>query len=232
MAASLLNHVPAALLVLDPASWSVTYANERALDFLPGSLGPGSVALSLPDLLPPSTAEALAEVYREGRNRSFDEVVRRLPSRGETFWDLSLIPLGADGQPQRVLLCAVDVTEQVRLREGLRGAVAGEAERTEELAAIVAAFPDGLILTDAQGIVFFANTRAAEVLGVGRPDLGQADACGLLGGSGEDFPCEALRGEGGAESPVGSGPRRGGRSTSQRMPRPYGNATAASWAPR
>ena len=195
MAASLLNHVPAALLVLDPAGWSVTYANERALDFLPGALGRGSVALSLPDLLPPSTAAVLAEVYHEGRSRSFDEVVRRLPSRGETFWNLSLIPLPSDGRPKRVLLCAVDVTEQVRLREGLRGAVAGEAERTEELAAIVAAFPDGLILTDAQGIVFFANTRAAEVLGVGRTDLGQADACGLLGGKGEGLPCEALRGK-------------------------------------
>jgi len=195
VAASLLNHVPVALLVLDPANWSVSYANERALDFLPESLGRGSVALSLPDLLQPSTAEVLEGVRREGRSRGFDEVMRQLPSRGETFWNLSLIPLGAPGPPQRVLLCAVDVTEQVGLREGLRGAVAREAERTEELSAIVAAFPDGLILTDAQGIVLFANSRAAEVLGLGRPDLDQADACGLLGGKGEGFPCEALRGE-------------------------------------
>ncbi|MBI4300928.1 MAG: PAS domain S-box protein, partial [Chloroflexi bacterium] len=81
------------------------------------------------------------------------------PGRGTTYWDWTLTPIkSALGQVEALVFSLMDVTDRIRWETVL-------AESEEKYRRIVETATEGIWLTDAEGKVFFCNSKLAEMLG-------------------------------------------------------------------
>ena len=88
------------------------------------------------------------------------------PGRGQTYWDLTGVPLvEADGAVRDVLVVTVDTTEQTMNRRRVEELAQSAAQRAAELETIITNMPDGVIIASPRGEVRLMNTTARAMVG-------------------------------------------------------------------
>ncbi|MGE0159515.1 MAG: PAS domain S-box protein [Gemmatimonadales bacterium] len=123
----------------------------------------------LPELGARGIDAMLGEVVRSGRACTAEEVPLGAGPRGaETaHWTLTCAPLDFGGRVERVVLCAQDVTHQVRARRGLE-----QSEGT--FRRIVTQIQAGLAQTDLEGRFCLTNEAFRQIVGRTEQELRQA----------------------------------------------------------
>ncbi len=87
------------------------------------------------------------------------------PERGLTYWDWTLHPeRDALGKVEALVLCLADVTERVKAHEALR-------QSEENFRALADNANDGIVIANEEGVLEYANSRAAEIIGRGTEGL-------------------------------------------------------------
>ncbi len=118
----ILAQVPAAITTLHGPDHRFTFANNRYQRLMDGRVRIGqTVAETLPEVAEQGFIELLDNVYRSSQTFEGKEIALLLAQPGSApvqhYLDFTYQPLpNAHGQPQGVLVFAVDVTEQVRTR--------------------------------------------------------------------------------------------------------------------
>lgn len=194
--ANALLQATAAPLVLLDRDFIVLDANaaaERAFDDGLGALVGRGLFDSLPHAAAREFHHELKEVLRSGRPVRFEK-----PAEGRTL-RVEVLPLvGGDGQPERLAVYCLDVTEQTLLRAA--DTLAGEIDRR------VAGCED-VIGTLRQVCAELVTVLQLRMAWIGRKD--ENGSIGIIACSGQEMDCEAelrraaLRWD---ETPAGRGP--------------------------
>jgi two-component system phosphate regulon sensor histidine kinase PhoR len=158
---AIFDSVPVGLMVVGVEDGVIRTANNayaRFIDeqFVGGDLAGRKAALVQPTGATTPLPENAEEQYLTGlRNLAEGRTsitVREFaypdfPGRGETYWDLTGVPLfEADGAVNDVLVLTVDTTEQTLNRRKVEELAATAAQRAAELEAIIANMPDGVAI--------------------------------------------------------------------------------------
>ena len=127
-----------------------------------------TIVEAIPDLPARGMPPLMDRVYRTGRTVSTREVrLSTGPGREETYWNTDRVPLhDPDGAVEGILVLARDVTREVQDRRRIE-ALSLEAQRqAAELAAILDALIEPVIVYDTAGMILRANPAAVESLGL------------------------------------------------------------------
>lgn len=176
--------VPVGLMVVGAEDGRVRAANDAYARFLDTTLAGNNLVGKAAALLQPAGAtrplpEDAEEQYRAW-SRTLTETrqpvtIRELaypdyPERGETFWDITGVPLmGDDDTVRDVLIVAVDVTDATLNRRRVEELAQAAGQRAGELEAIFASMPDGIAITSATGAILQFNAAARILLGMDAP---------------------------------------------------------------
>ena len=167
----LLDATGDAVLMLEPASGRIVYANrgaarqlERPIEDLEGSNVREHLDGSGASVLGEAMA-ALADGATEARTVTLQ---LRRPSAGSVLpVEVRLEYVAPDGAPARILAIARDIRDRINAQERLRGLAAAEHARAAELNAVIRAMGDGVVVCDRAGRILLANPAAEDVF----PDL-------------------------------------------------------------
>jgi PAS domain S-box-containing protein len=141
----------------------------QAIPGMPGTQMVGrTIAEVFPDLVARGALEIMAEVYRTGQTVSVREAEASVgPDRERTYWNVDHIPLPApDGQVERVLILAREVTDLVLARTQAEHLAMEAQERVEELDAVFSALADAVIVYNASGVPVKINQVAMDACGL------------------------------------------------------------------
>ncbi len=186
----------------------------QAIPGMPGTPMVGrTIAEVFPDVAARGALDMLAEVYRTGQAVGVREYEASVgPGRERTHWDVDHVPLhGLDGQVERVLILAHEVTDQVLARRQAEHLAVEAQRRVEELDAVFSALVDAVAVYDASGVPVKANPAATEtfgwdLVGADRAELARAWAArhpdGQPVGPDELPVSRALRGQRVTDEPI------------------------------
>jgi len=177
----LVESAPVGIAVVRGADHRYELVNPtyQAIPSMPGMPVVGlTIAEVFPDVVAKGALDMVAEVYRTGQAVSAREYEASVgPGRERTYWNVDHIPLhGPDGQVERVLILAHEVTDQVLARRQAEGLAVEAKQRAEELDAVFAALVDAVVVYDASGVPVKANPAAIDTFGL---DLVGADRAEL-----------------------------------------------------
>ncbi|MBN1956340.1 MAG: PAS domain S-box protein [Anaerolineae bacterium] len=161
----LMGAVPVGIAVVRGPDRRYDYVNSyyQAIPGLSGKQIQGRTVAEVFDAPVHAAPNLVDEVYRTGQTVSMREYQPATGSDQEqTCWDMDYVPLfGHDGQIERVLILARDVTRHVHARQEAEG----KAARDE---AILTSMTEGLVLFDLQGNVLDMNPAALRLHGFDR----------------------------------------------------------------
>lgn len=210
---AVIESVPAGLLVVGGEDLRARWANAAFARMLDGPWRTVDLRLHhAADFLPRAAENGLVELIKlvaGSRAPHVDpEYVYHGFASGARYWNMSLLPLVAEGRSTcDVLLALTDVTAQVFARDHLEGLAANAEYSLSQLEAIVSSMGEGLIVGDPAGNVVTMNPAALRIHGFGsveqirRPLREFADTFEVSHPDGrpiavEDWPlARALRGE-------------------------------------
>jgi two-component system, OmpR family, phosphate regulon sensor histidine kinase PhoR len=170
---AIFDSVPVGLMVVGVEDGVIRTANDAYAHFIDERFAGGDLAGRKAALLQPTGAttplpENAEEHYLEGlRNLAAGRAsvtIREFaypdfPGRGETFWDLTGVPLfEVDGAVNDVLVLTVDTTEQTLNRRKVEELAETAAQRAAELEAIIANMPDGVAIYGPDAKLIQMNT--------------------------------------------------------------------------
>jgi PAS domain S-box-containing protein len=141
----------------------------QAIPGMPGTQMVGrTIAEVFPDLVARGALDMVAEVYRTGQTVSVREAEASVgPDRERTYWNVDHIPLPApDGQVERVLILAHEVTDLVLARAQAEHLAMEAQQRAEELDAVFTALADAVIVYNASGAPVRINQVAVDAYGL------------------------------------------------------------------
>ena len=154
---------------VDVASDRIVRVNQRYCDLVGYSAGELTGGMTWLDLTHPedrARVRALAEPIKRAQVESLDIEQRYVCQNGAIVW-VHLVATAlkeADGEPQRLLGAAYDITQRKRAERALRNA-------TQRLAATLESIADGLIVLDRDWRYTFCSVTAAKLLGTPREEL-------------------------------------------------------------
>ncbi len=178
---AILDSVPVGLMVVGVEDGRVRTANNAYARFIDATLVGDDLTGQRAALLQPTGAttplpEDAEKQYLAGlqtlATQRESATVREFsypdyPGRGQTYWDLTGVPLiEADGAVRDVLVVTVDATEQTINRRRVEDLAHAAAQRAAELETIIANMPDGVIIASPRGEAQLMNNTAQAMLGL------------------------------------------------------------------
>lgn len=165
---AIVNHTPAALLFLDGRDLTVKWSNIQYTRLLNESfLDKDLAGLKFSDLVRTADEEGVTEAVRKataGQLMSLPEFEYRSFERGTTYFQWVAVPVKRTGDgAYDVLIMATDITEPVTTRRRIEELAEEARRRADELGAMFATMPDGVIIYDREGRIIRQN-QAAECL--------------------------------------------------------------------
>ena len=169
---AIFDSVPVGLMVVGANDGVIRTANNAYARFVDERYAGGDIVGRKAALLQPTGAttplpENAEEQYLAGlrdlaESRSsvtiHEFAYPNFPGRGETFWDLTGVPLfESDGAVNDVLILTVDTTEQTLNRRKVEELAETAAQRAAELEAVIANMPDGVAIYGADGELILMN---------------------------------------------------------------------------
>lgn len=197
MSASLLNALPDNILVTD-AKGLVVQANERAVKSF--ALGPEPWNFPLTDLFPFRDPD-LGPQGRPGEDQpSFEDIARGLDGRelrvlvrtgpgtpGQHVWIITDLTREQDDRQGMIDFMADLTTAQVKIREYTR--------QIEVFRQVVDGMDQGIVLTDPNQNVAFANSFANQLFGLNLTGTAVATLRQWISSASEGTPYDVLKGE-------------------------------------
>ena len=185
----LLDATRDAVLMFDPETGRIDYANQGAADQLgaPVESLVGTLIvdhLDEPALTRDETAPTAAGLARlvgpltSGPTDTRTETLRFRSAGGASIpveVRLQAVP-ASSGEPARILAIARDIRDRIEAQEHLRALVAAEYARAAELNAVILAMGEGVFVCDAVGTIILANPAAERVF----PDVEEATYADIL----------------------------------------------------
>jgi signal transduction histidine kinase len=213
----LVEQLPLAFALTAGPDHTVTLANGRLATLLGTArrevIGQPLASTQLGQILP-HLGNLLDKTYTDGTPGILEEVPIGRTDAETDYWTVQLRAVPTiDDQVGGVMLLIHDVTGRVRQRTALSGLAEAAEHRADELAAVIGALVDGLLILNHDGTVVRTNTAAEQLLGstgslLGRPAsalLREAQAChedGRPCDPDSDLIAPALRGEQRASQPL------------------------------
>ena len=181
----LLDATGDAILMLDPVTGRIAYANrgaatqlERSVDDLVGS--------PIDEHLDAAGAAELGEAMTAMADGAVDARTVTLelhrPTGSMLPVEVRLEFVAPDGAPARILAIARDIRDRIQSQERLRGLAAAEHARAAELNAVIRAMGDGVFVCDRTGRIILANPAAENVF----PDVDETTYAEVLAQLDED----------------------------------------------
>ena len=186
----LLDATRDAVLMFDPETGRIDYANQGAADQLgaPVESLVGTLIVDHLDAPAPTrdetarTAAGLARLVgplTAGATDTRTETLRFRSAGGASIpveVRLQAVP-ASSGEPARILAIARDIRDRIEAQEHLRALVAAEYARAAELNAVIRAMGEGVFVCDALGRIILANPAAEGVF----PNVEEATYADILG---------------------------------------------------
>ena len=162
----LLDATGDAILMLDPETRRITYANRGAAAQFDRSVDE-LLESTIDDLLEPrgrATLASATSALSRGETDARTMAVSLVRPDGSTLpIEVRLEAVAPDGSPARVLAIARDIRDRIQSQERLRGLAAAEHARAAELNAVIRAMGDGVVVCDPEGRILLANPAAEDV---------------------------------------------------------------------
>lgn len=176
--AQLAEQLPLAFALTAGSEHTVTLANSRLATLLGIArrdlIGQPLIDTPIAPMLP-HLGERLDQTFAGGPPGVLEEVPIRAAGAQIHYWTVQLQAIPSiDDQIGGVMLLIHDVTGRVRQRTALSGLAEAADHRADELAAVIGALVDGLLILDHTGAVVRTNAAAEQLLGatgslLGRP---------------------------------------------------------------
>ena len=179
-AQAIFDSVPVGLMVVGVRDGEIRSANNAYAHFIDETFAGGDLTGRKAALLQPTGATTplpadAEEQYRRGLQ---DVAAGRVPvtvrefaypdypRRGETFWDITGVPLvDATGAVNDVLIVAVDTTEQTLNRRRVEELARTAQQRAGQLETVIASIADGVMFADTEGRVVLENAASQTLTG-------------------------------------------------------------------
>ncbi|HSJ56494.1 MAG TPA: PAS domain-containing protein, partial [Anaerolineae bacterium] len=162
----LIDSAPIGIAVVSGPEQRYEMVNEAYRAIVPS---PDVPVLGRPvaEVFPGAMLDLLDEVYRTRCVVSFrEQAVTLEPGREVTYWNGDHVPLcSPNGEVERIVILAHQVTEQVRARRRIEEISAQAQQRADELDAVFDAMADAVVVVDAEGVAIKANPAALELAG-------------------------------------------------------------------
>jgi PAS domain S-box-containing protein len=162
----LLDATGDAILMIDPQTGAITYANRGAAEQLERSVD-DLVDSLIETHVDPAGAAALDEAMVALAGGATDArtvtVEFHRPSASILPVEVRLEYVAPDGAPAQILAIARDIRDRIQAQERLRGLAAAEHARAAELNAVIRAMGDGVVVCDRAGRIILANPAAEDV---------------------------------------------------------------------
>jgi two-component system, OmpR family, phosphate regulon sensor histidine kinase PhoR len=169
---AIFDTVPVALAVVDTDALVFEAANPAFLTSVPAPYDVQGVnGRALATVLPHTSENGFADQLRTvgDTGEPFHTFATRYehPARGTTYWNETMIPIvTSDTATHHVLYIAADVTEQTEAQQRITALAQAAGEHANQLEAVFGALTEGLILTDAAGVIVRSNAALARILGL------------------------------------------------------------------
>ena len=166
----LIGEAPVGIAVVSGPDHRYELANRQYLEIPGGADSPmlgGTIAEVFPEVVAGGALGMVEEVYRTGQTVSAHEYEATVRAgRERTYWNVHHVPLfDTDGQVERVLILAQEVTEQVQARRRIEELAARSRRQAEVLEAIFEAMVEGVVVYDDAHHALRANRAAREAYG-------------------------------------------------------------------
>ena len=166
---------PTIICVLRGPDHIFELANARCIEFLGGINPTGmTVAEAAPELTAGGLVDTFNHVYATGRSVVASELDVRQHTRGddkpdERIYNLVVEPMRDPiGDVTRLLVYAIDITEQIKSRREIERLAQEASLRSAELSQLIEHIPAGVALFDRDGTAILANAAAMHI---GKQDL-------------------------------------------------------------
>jgi len=179
----LVEQAPVAVMILLGEHMIIEVANKPMLDILHQDtriLGK-PILQSMPELKGEPAVQLIFDVFRTGNGSDGAEVPVRMMHNGQSeirYFNFSYRPLLEDGKIIGVMDLAVEVTDQVHVRQSLEAIIAEKTELAKSLRSseqrlqgILDTMAEGVGIIDANGQMVYANSMAQRILGLDEQEI-------------------------------------------------------------
>lgn len=179
----LVEQAPVAVMILLGEHIIIEVANKPMLDILHQDtriLGK-PILQSMPELKGEPAVQLIFDVFRTGNGSDGAEVPVRMMHNGQSeirYFNFSYRPLLEDGKIIGVMDLAVEVTDQVHVRQSLEAIIAEKTELAKSLRSseqrlqgILDTMAEGVGIIDANGQMVYANSMAQRILGLDEQEI-------------------------------------------------------------
>lgn len=179
----LVEQAPVAIMVLIGEHMIIEVANQPMLDILHRDtriLGK-PILQSMPELKGEPAVQLIFDVFRTGNGSGGAEVPVRMMHNGQSeirYFNFSYRPLLEDGKIIGVMDLAVEVTDQVHVRQSLEAIIIEKTELAKSLRSseqrlqgILDTMAEGVGIIDASGKMVYANPMAQRILGLDEQEI-------------------------------------------------------------
>jgi PAS domain S-box-containing protein len=179
----LVEQAPVAIMVLIGEHMIIEVANQPMLDILHQDtriLGK-PILQSMQELRGEPAVQLIFDVFRTGNGSDGAEVPVRMMHNGQSeirYFNFSYRPLLEDGKIIGVMDLAVEVTDQVHVRQSLEAIIIEKTELAKSLRSseqrlqgILDTMAEGVGIIDASGKMVYANPMAQRILGLDEQEI-------------------------------------------------------------
>jgi PAS domain S-box-containing protein len=179
----LVEQAPVAVMILMGEHLIIEVANQPMLDILHQDtkiLGK-PILKSMPELKGEPAVQLIFDVFRTGNSSDGAEVPVRMMHNGQSetrYFNFSYRPLLEDGKIIGVMDLAVEVTDQVHVRQSLEAIIAEKTELAKSLRSseqrlqgILDTMAEGVGIIDVSGQMVYANSMAQRILGLDEQEI-------------------------------------------------------------
>jgi len=155
---TVIEHVPAGIVLVNRSNLRVLWANQAYLQFLePPFVTDGIVGRTIEEFIPNAAGTGVLAIFQQVAATGEPFRVWEFPydgfARGMTYWQWSLVPVQAGEELEGLLLLVNEVTELVEARQRVEELVRETRRRADELASLLDVSQDLVSTLDLEQIL-------------------------------------------------------------------------------